>query len=68
MDSGHELGWKYSNERNNVPKATTVGFLTYIDSLYLEFTSTLATGKGRLNSLAIPIGCIQSIQEVRLTK
>ena len=65
VDSGFAAGWQYNGEMQPIPIITTIGYVSHIDKMMIEISSTI-TPNGSLNPLAIPHGCITSIRKVKV--
>ena len=64
VDSGFSAGWQYNGEMQPIPVITSIGFITHVDKLMIEISSTIASG-GTLNPLAVPWGCITHIKRIK---
>ena len=65
VDSHVSHDWRYEDEIEDIPRCITVGTLRFISDEFIKVVFTYSESGGILESLRIPVGCIENIKEVR---
>jgi hypothetical protein len=65
IDSHVSHDWQYEDLIEDIPRCITVGTLRYKCDDFIRVDFTYSESGARLESLRIPVGCIENIKEVK---